>query len=226
MEEYITKMTPKELFRQLVYLYRNARNPVFYHPSIKRGRSHSISSQVEDLFAFFLSLNLTKDYQFFVDQPLNLGKRQFYPDISVVENRKLIHAFDVKTDLGWKRNDFSDFCKNKNDELKDFFNVELSVTDGISKNKFLIKTPQEFHYHIVILSGLNIKREKLKKHLNTISKLKYVHAYVLFPNEHPNYYGDDVEQFINTATVNVEDFEKIENALTCAAPDRYSAGAS
>lgn len=214
MKEYITKMGPKELFKQLVYLYRNAREPVFYHPSIKRGRSHSIATQVEDLFAFFLSLNLTKDYRFFVDQPLNFGKRQFYPDISVVENGKLIHVFDVKTDLGWKRNEFSKFCEDKNKEIINFFNVKLSATDGINKKKFTINPASEFHYHVVVLSGLNIKKEKLEEHLNAISKLNYVHAYVLFPNEHPNYYGDDVEQFINSVTINDEDFKRIERVLT------------
>ena len=207
-------MTSKELFRQLVYLYRNARNPVYYHPSIKRGRSHTIASQVEDLFAFFLSLNLTKDYQFLVDQPLNLGKKQLYPDISILEMGKLIHAFDVKTDLGWKRNDFTQFCEDKEREIKRFFGVELSATDGITKEKFKIKTATSFHYHVVILSGLNINRKKLEEHLNAINKLNYVHAYVLYPNEHPNYYGEAVEQFINSVTINTEDFKRIERALT------------
>ena len=207
-------MSPKELFKELVKLYRNARNPSFYHPSIKRGRSHTIASKVEDLFAFFLSLNLTKDYQFLVDQPLNKGKKQFYPDISIIDNGTLVHAFDIKTDLGWKRNEFSNFCRDKNNEIKDFFDSELSATDGISKEKFIVKTAREFHYHIVILSGKNIRQEKLREHLENIDKLKYIHAYVLFPNEHPNYYGEDIGQFINSVTINEEDFRKIEKALT------------
>ena len=214
MEEYITKMSPIELFKQLVFLYRNARNPAFYHPNIKRGRSHTIASQVEDLFAFFLSLNLTKDYLFLVDQPLNLGKKQFYPDISIIESEILIHAFDVKTDLGWKRNEFSNFCSDKDIEIRDFFGSELSVTDGISKKKFTINAAPEFHYHVVVLSGCNIKKEKLEKHLSAIKKLNYVHAYVLFPKDHPNYYGNDVEQFISSVTINEEDFKRIEKALT------------
>jgi len=214
MEEYITKMSPKGLFRELVNIYHNARNPFFYHPNIKRGRSHTIASKVEDLFAFFLSLNLTKDYQFLVDQPLNKGKKQFYPDISIIDNGALIHAFDVKTDLGWKRNEFSNFCRDKNNEIKDFFRSELSATDGISKKKFTITTLPEFHYHVVVLSGCNIKKEKLEEHLSAIKKLAYVHAYVLFPEDHPNYYGNDVEQFISSVKINEEAFERLEKALT------------
>ena len=206
-------MSPQELFRQLVYLYRNARKPIFYHPNIKRGKSHTIASQVEDLFAFYLSINLTKNYKFFVDQPLSLGRRRFNPDISIIENGILIHALDIKTDLGWNRDGFIEFCINKEKTIKEFFGVELSVTDGVTKEKFKITTLPKFHYHIVILSGCNINKDKLNTHLKAISKLKYVHAYVLFPNEYPNYYGKDVEQFINSVTINEKDFKRLEKAL-------------
>lgn len=207
-------MDSAELFKQLVYLYRKAREPKFYHPNIKRGKSHTMASQVEDLFAFYLSINLTKDYKFFVDQALNFGKRQFNPDISIIDNGTLIHSLDIKTDLGWNRDGFTEFCGNKEKNIKEFFGVELSVTDGVTKKKFKINTPSKFHYHVVILSGTNINKEKLNKHLYAVSKLKYVHTYVLFPNEHPNYYGNDVEQFINSVTINKKDFKRLEEALT------------
>ena len=168
-----------------------------------------MSSRVEDLFAFFLSLNMTQDFKYLVDQPLNIGKRQFYPDISIVKENRLIHTFDVKTDLGWKRNSFSEFCQQKNNELKDFFNAELSATDGVTKDHFTIQSGNTFAYHIIILSGKNIKTTTLNTHLETVKPLEHVQAYVLYPSNHPNYYGDDFEDFIESVEINENDFDRI-----------------
>jgi hypothetical protein len=214
MKKYISKMTPQELFRQLAYMYINARKPIFYHPRITRGRSHTLASQVEDLFAYFLSLNLTENLYFLVDQPLNYGKKQLYPDISIVKDNVIQHVFDIKTDLGWNRDGFSKFCKDKQDKLIDFVGAVLSATNGVTKQKFPVKTGNSLQYHIVILSGLNISPEKLKDHLSYVERLSNIHAYVLFPKHHPNYYGDDVDGFISSVDINKKDFERIEKALT------------
>lgn len=214
MKKYISKMTPEELFRQLVYCYVNARKPAFYHPKIARGRSHTVSSKLEDLFAYFLSLNLTEDYQFLVDQPLNYGRKQLYPDISLIQESVVRHMFDVKTDLGWKRNEFPQFCKDQQEKLAQFVGQQLSATDGVRKKKFKIRAFNPLNYHIVIISGQNISRSSLDDNLSQVSSLPNVHVYVLFPEQHPNHYGDDIEDFIERVKVNTDDFDRIENFLT------------
>lgn len=216
MKAYISKMDARELFRQLVYLYINARKPIYYHPCIRRGKSHSIASQVEDLFTFFLSLNLTEDCSFLVDQPLNYRKKRLYPDISVVKNGVITHVFDIKTDLGWNRDGFTKFCHEKQKIIEQFRSVTFSATDGITKQKFQVKADGVLHYHIIILSGCNIASSKLEKHLKDTERLKNVHVYVLFPDDHPNYYGSSVEDFINSAKINEKDFNRIKTALTKA----------
>ena len=42
-------MTGEQFMEKVIQLYVEARKPSFYHPKIRRGRSHSIPSKVEDL---------------------------------------------------------------------------------------------------------------------------------------------------------------------------------
>ena len=214
MTKFIYSMEPRELFRQLVYLYANARKPSFYHPRLSRGRSHSVSSQVEDLFAYFLSLNFVGEINYLIDQPLNHGKNQLCPDITLVEQGVVCHLFDVKTDLGWNRDGLSAFCAKQSDRLRDFDGIELSATDGMTKKKYTIKSDGNLQYHVVIISGLNISSEKLSKQLIEVEKLDKVHVYVLYPQHHPNYYGTDIDSFVMSVLVNDKDFDRIEHALT------------
>lgn len=230
MINFIYHMEPPELFRQLVYLYVNARRPAYYHPRIRRGRSHAVSSQVEDLFSYFLSINLIGDISYRVDQPLNHGKSQFCPDIALVERCHcqpsiVRHLFDVKTDLGWNRDGLYAFCAQQDEMIRNFQGLELSVTDGTTKERTTVKAAERLQYHVVILSGKNISTDKLSGQLAKVATLDRVHAYVLFPKHHPNYYGPDIEAYIKSVFVNEEDFHKIRSALTtgCSEPASSSA---
>ncbi len=209
MSKFIFKMSAKELFRQLVYVYVNARKPLFYHPNIRRGRSHSVSSKVEDLFAYFLSINLTEDYKFYVDQPMSIGKNRLYPDIAVAKDGHVKHIFDIKTDLGWKRDKIVEFCSETQERLKIFENERLSIIDGITKKPTEIDTEKELFYHIIVLSGKNISKEKLDKAIKHVSTLDKVNIYVLFPDVHPNAYVTDIECFIEQVEENEEDFNRL-----------------
>ena len=74
MEKYYFKMEPREFIRKVIELYREARKPRFYHPSIKRGLSRAISGLTEDLLSYFLAVNLTEDYDLFTDQNITFNE--------------------------------------------------------------------------------------------------------------------------------------------------------
>ena len=105
-------MTPKEYFRKIIELYEKSRIPQFYNPNIQRGRSASISSELEDLTALFIALNNPNQCNYFIDQPMKfLGSTTKYPDIVIQKTDGVIdHLIDVKTDLGWNRNGIYAFC--------------------------------------------------------------------------------------------------------------------
>lgn len=60
---YRYNMTPEEFIKKIRDLYQQAKNPRYYHPRIRRGRSHSISALSEDLVAAFIAFNLINDIQ-------------------------------------------------------------------------------------------------------------------------------------------------------------------
>lgn len=84
-------MTNQDFILNIIKLYQKSRETSFYNKKIKRGRSRSISSSAEDLFALYLADKIDCDF-IFVDQPISVigHKSQFYPDIVVIKNNNII----------------------------------------------------------------------------------------------------------------------------------------
>ncbi len=115
MDKYYFKMKPKEFIRKVIELYREARKPRFYHPSVKRGLSRSISGLTEDLLSYFLAVNLTKDYNIFTDQNITFSGniKTVRPDTVLVQNGIINHIIDIKTDFGWMKDQITEFCRKQ-----------------------------------------------------------------------------------------------------------------
>ena len=95
-----------EFIKGIVEHYHAARSLTIPQPNLRRGRSHAISSIVEDLFGAFIASKYS-DHEFLVDQPITFqieGKsKTLYPDLVMIKDGMIKHMFDVKMDLGWKR---------------------------------------------------------------------------------------------------------------------------
>jgi len=152
-------MTPTEFMRKVIELYINARNPAFYHPTIRRGRSHAISGKLEDLFAAFLAFNFTENYKILVDQAITVNKVTMYPDIMIVRGKIIKNLIDIKTDLGWKRKKFTHFCKELNSKIKTIPDKDGKTKDGITKEEKILRFSKRLCNHIVIISDQNISKQ-------------------------------------------------------------------
>lgn len=91
--------SPEDLVKLVAYYYKEARKLTIPHPLIKRGRSHNISSVIEDIFSLYLSENI-KNISFYVDQPTTiLDGKTVYPDILLVDQyNKVTNLIDLKMD--------------------------------------------------------------------------------------------------------------------------------
>ena len=217
-------MEPRELIRKVVELYREARNPRFYHPNVKRGKSRSISGLSEDVFTYFLAVNLIEDYEFYTDQNITFDKtiplKSIRPDITLVKNDTVRDILDIKMDLGWKRDEFGKFCYELNEKVLSIRGKKGKIKplnlDGISTTQKLLKLSEDLIFHIVLISKLNISKEKLKKHLDFIknSKLMNIEVYILSSEVHPNAYGKYIEDVVNAINVQEEEFERLLINLT------------
>lgn len=223
-KKYYFKMEPRELMRQIVELYREARKPRYYHPKVKRGQSRSISGLSEDLFAYFLAVNLIEDYEFYTDQTITFDKsvtiKSIRPDVTIVQNNAVKDIIDLKMDLGWKRGEFGNFCldlSNKVNVIKGKNgNIRPLNPDGMSTTQKLLSFSENLVFHIVLISKLNISESKLNEHLNFIknSKISNVKVYILSSEVHPNKYGKFVEDVVKSIKIQDDEFIRLLNNLT------------
>ena len=136
MEKFDFKMTPQEFMRKVIELYHLSRIPQYYHPQVRRGRSHSVAGRTEDLVAAFLGFNLIQQCEIRVDQPITVKEtgQIVYPDIALLESGQLKQVLDVKMDLGWNRRGLPKFCEEKRTMIEDIRRSPVQLKDGITKD--------------------------------------------------------------------------------------------
>ena len=130
------KIANREFIRQVIRLYRSARRPKFINKKVSRGRSHSISSAVEDLFACYLASNIKCDH-IYTDQPISVPgvDRQVYPDLVIVRNNRIVALIDLKMDMGWNRGGLYTLCKKHYNRINKIRGKECRLREGVSKKQ-------------------------------------------------------------------------------------------
>ena len=223
MERYIFKMEPEDFIRKVIELYREARMPSFYHPKLKRGQSRVIYNLTEDLMAYFLAVNLTEDYEFYIDQPITFegfGKSSKRPDVTLSKNGEVKNIIDIKTDLGRKRTELTKICKDNNEFIEEIKGkigrIRVLQDDGQTKRQEELKILENLVYHIVIITSENINKEMLKEHIQNIKNLnlEHIELYFLTSGYHPNEYKMSVEENLSKININKEEFVRLMDNLT------------
>jgi hypothetical protein len=222
MEKYYFKMEPREFIRKVIELYREARKPRFYHPSIKRGLSRAISGLSEDLLSYFLAVNLTEDYDIYTDQNITFhrGIKTIRPDSVIVKNNVIKHILDIKTDFGWMRDKITEFCRKKNEELINVKGtsgkVQILNHDGITKQEKVLELSDDLILHIVVISRENISKDKLDNHLQNVKnlKLEHIELYTLTSEMHPNVYEKPIEEVLKSIKIHQNEFIRLMDNLT------------
>ncbi len=210
-------MTPDEFFRKIVELYFQSRITKFYSPRIKRGRSASISSDLEDLTAFFLQQNLSRERSFFVDQPMRFGRRPNgkiqtrYPDIVIQENDgEIAHLVDVKTDMGWNRNGLYEFCNNWNEIIDKVKGAETQFKEGDTKKWVSGVFSGDLTYHIVVITKEN-NGKTIERQIADVKARAFENVRVYFLSEgwHPNSYDKSIEEVMDLIRIDMSEFERL-----------------
>lgn len=204
------EMTPENYFKKIIEMYHNARNPKLPmpNPNIHRGRSSSISSEVEDLTAYFIAYNApNKKCDYFIDQPMKFAKgKTYYPDIAIQNDKgEIENLIDVKIDLGWNRSGIYSFCKEWESRIKAIKGKETSFKRG--KDKTLIKGrfSKDIKYHVVVITGGNSGSNLQNDRLQVMKDMKHVCLYVLSDGVHPNDYKLSHDAIMKT--INIDDGE-------------------
>ncbi|MDC1205339.1 hypothetical protein N8083_00630, partial [Candidatus Pacebacteria bacterium] len=201
----------------VVKAYRKARVTQSKDKRVRRGRSHSISSVAEDLFAEFLVLNDKTIEAVYVDQPISVAigrkRKQFYPDIMIVRNEVIVSFVDIKLDIGWNRDGLTDLCKKHKATVQAVRGKECRLRDGVTKKMQHLKIADSLSYNVVMISRTNINAEILEKHEERITKLApEVDLFILCDTGHPNNYVSS-KNIIEELGVNDGVFKRLHKKL-------------
>ncbi len=191
-------MDQEQFLTKVIQLYHQARKPLFPNNKIRRGRSRSIASAVEDLFALFLSERIICDL-IYIDQPISIEgpKTQIYPDIVIIKNQKIVALCDIKMDLGWKRRELYNLCKHYASLLAKIKGKKCKIKDKITKKSILYHISRKVIFNIVIVSDQNNTQRTLQGQLVKIKPFnKTVPVSILTTSGHPNTYGISTSQLL------------------------------
>ncbi len=204
-------MSPEEYFRKIIELYIGSREPRFYNPNILRGRSASISSDVEDLTALFIALNNPNQCSYFTDQAMKFGEGPAkYPDVVIQNQNGLIkNLIDVKTDIGWDRDGLYSFCETWEQRIEAVKGTDTHFKQGKDKTKIDGKFSKRLTYHVVVISEANSGDTLKLDHSKVKSQLKNVRLYILSNGEHPNNYKFAPAELMGKININHREFERL-----------------
>ena len=92
----------KELIEYIEEAYKSTAKQLARN--IFRGHLRSISSDIEDGIAIFISKALPQDYKLFLDPTINIDNRINRPDLLVVDSHDNVAAMiEIKANMGWCR---------------------------------------------------------------------------------------------------------------------------
>ena len=189
-----------------------------------RGRKHCVSGAVEDRFAEMLAKMLAEagvqDICIFVDMPMGKGgkkrdgdaKNIFYPDIAVCKvkgaNYTVLHMFDLKVDLGWKRGE-KDILGNLHADLKAMRAFKsLSGKDGADGALVSFKFLKRTGYDMVVCSSKNGGRKIIEQYQKNHGADETSQLFVLTDDELNTQYLPDGDLAIHLRADDVEALAK------------------
>lgn len=207
-------MTPQIFFKEIVSLYHKARIPLYKSPRIKRGESRPVPSQVEDLFAKYLDGIVPENIEILVAPiitfKINNKDSTIKPDICLLRNNVAFAFYDLKMDLGYKRNEFFPNCEKYYMRMGELKSIVCQTKDGISKNKRKINISKSIRYYVPVISNGNISKSAMNDIVRKFKKLKNSKLYILSTGKHPNTYHVSKKQALEGIIINENEFKKLD----------------
>lgn len=220
MPENERNMTQSDFIDKTREAYLNARKCIYIPQKnaeiLSRGTSHSISSISEDLFGCYCVNKIktaNNSIKIYIDPPVsfkgtnlkNKSKKKsllIRPDLMITKESVATCFFDIKTDLGYKRKDFFNQAKERNDQLNKIKGEKSSSNDGETKEKNNITISQNVKFVYIVISQGNINKETQIEFIENIRALENVEVFLLTIGDHLNSYHDNPKWEINQTDFN------------------------
>lgn len=203
-------MTERDFIENIIDLYKVAPDLKFNNKnySITRGAKHNISSQAEDLFAVFVAEALDdENLKFLINYTLSYSSKgqkssSFKPDLAVLQNGIITHIFDLKMDLGFRRDYQTDTTFQNAEKRFLEFRKNKTVVDNKKKHfKALVST--NIINQIVVITTENGGTKSFQKNLKKeFENYDWTNIYYLTSDFHPN-------NCKNKPKVNTDEFQRL-----------------
>jgi hypothetical protein len=213
-------MTPRKFFKETVNLYHKARIPKYRHKRIFRGESSSIASETEDLFACYLIGCLPRETMIFINQTITTGtgeeRLRIKPDLIITQNRIITAILDLKMDLGYKRNEFPDYWRQRDDLILSLRGKEFSLfikSGAYRKKRAVLNFASDAKLLFVLVSDQNINPKLLTPVLEMKGKMPNSDLFILSHKIHPNQYEMSVDDVIRKIDIDEQEFVGVVNSI-------------
>ena len=243
MGKETNNLTPRQFYEAVKGIYKQNRTVTNHFGNssnakrVTRGRSHTASSQCEDLLAVYIAANIERFSCIHVDQPLTMAIKSkksevLYPDISLVVNnargeRTITDLIDLKTDIGWNRKGFDVFLGDKKEFLCRIRGKTLSVSNSLKRQMehnqkncgcSELKVSFRCNYHVVVVSeenaGATPSWETRRKCAKVLEE-KGVYLYTLSSGLHPNGYTRK-RGYSGKGSLHHSQFNRLIQHLSCS----------
>ncbi|WP_340156630.1 hypothetical protein [uncultured Winogradskyella sp.] len=188
---------------------------------LSRGTSHSISSITEDLFGCYCAEKVAEPngIKILIDPPISFkgtelknksGKKSLLlrPDIAFTKDNITNCFFDIKTDLGYKRFEFLNQARDRNNQLNTIKEKYAHYKNGKTKINQRIKISSDIKFVYVVISQGNIGQDKMENFISGIKLLENVEVFVISKGEHLNSYNE-----ISKTEINETDFNGLDKLI-------------
>ncbi len=198
-------MTDKEFIKAIVELYRSSRLTTFSFENVTRCKNRPISGLAEDTLAFYIAHHIDKKNSIFIEPEVQVElqskRKMICPDVLILHpDCSVNQMWDIKMDLGRRRDSFAQFCNDKNKLVN-----ELRGTKATFSGREIIFS-EELTFNIVVISDRNISKKKRKDNIQQTQSIPNVGVFFLTSKLHPNNKEIPTEQLLESIEV-TSDFE-------------------
>ena len=192
-EKMQQKDSVEELKNGIRDIWEKTRNNI--ETNIIRGHSRSISTDVEDMIALFISKEFDNKVKIFIDPSITISSKTYRPDVLVIRNGKVIALVEIKANMGW--------CRDASSVIDEELVIRQKVfsTAGQIECKFSItKTSETISYddnvklYLIALTSEN--GGKLEAENKAYAKKHGVNHYILFDGWYDNLEPREIDDFI------------------------------
>ena len=165
--------------------------------NIIRGHLRSISTDIEDGIAIFMSEILPSEYKILLDPSIHIGRKNNRPDLLIIDSKNIVKAMiEIKANMGWCRDAtavINDIVENNTKfSNQGVLNCEFSTQEDVK-----VAYNNDVKLFLVSLTDGNCPADKHQKNKEYASQ-NGVHQFNLFTGWYNSLEDLEIQDLINS----------------------------